>query len=184
MPKVDDLLDAEFIKKLEQLTLVSRKIFTGRMKGERRSKKRGFSVEFADYRDYSHGDDLRFIDWNAYGRLDRLFIKLFMEEEDLHVHLLLDTSESMSFLTRTSSRSSNSSPSSPGKSSPGARKGSAVRKSAASASSSRTTATTRTATTCASSTGTHSAVSTACSSSSSWKRRTSTSTFSSTRASR
>lgn len=97
MAKIEELLDAEFIRKLEQLSLVSRKIFTGRMKGERRSKKRGFSVEFADYRDYSHGDDLRFIDWNAYGRLDRLFIKLFMEEEDLHVHILLDTSESMSF---------------------------------------------------------------------------------------
>ncbi|MBI3269116.1 MAG: DUF58 domain-containing protein [Planctomycetes bacterium] len=97
MPRIEELLDSDFMKKLEQLSLVSRKIFTGRMKGERRSKKRGFSVEFADYRDYSHGDDLRFIDWNAYGRLDRLFIKLFMEEEDLHVHLLLDTSESMSF---------------------------------------------------------------------------------------
>ncbi|MBI5366785.1 MAG: DUF58 domain-containing protein [Planctomycetes bacterium] len=97
MAKVDQLLDGDFMRKLEQLSLVSRKIFAGRMKGERRSKKRGFSVEFADYRDYSHGDDLRFIDWNAYGRLDRLFIKLFMEEEDLHVHLLIDTSLSMGF---------------------------------------------------------------------------------------
>ncbi len=91
------LLDPDFMHKLEQLELVSRKIFVGRMKGERRSKKRGSSVEFADHRNYSVGDDLRHIDWNVYGRLDKLFLKLFLEEEDLHVHLLLDTSLSMDF---------------------------------------------------------------------------------------
>ena len=91
------LLDPEFLRKLEQLELVSRKIFVGRMKGERRSKKRGTSVEFADHRNYAVGDDLRHIDWNVYGRLDKLFLKLFMEEEDLHVHILLDTSSSMGF---------------------------------------------------------------------------------------
>ncbi len=95
--KATDLLDADFMAKLDQLNLVSRKIFTGRMKGERRSKKKGFSVEFADYRDYAHGDDLRFIDWNVYGRLDRIFIKLFYEEEDLHVYVLVDASDSMTF---------------------------------------------------------------------------------------
>lgn len=91
------LLDPEFLHKLEQLELVSRKIFVGRMKGERKSKRRGSSVEFADHRQYSVGDDLRHIDWNVYGRLDRLFLKLFLEEEDLHFYLLLDTSLSMDF---------------------------------------------------------------------------------------
>ena len=91
------LLDPEFLRKLEQLELVSRKIFVGRMKGERRSKRRGSSVEFADHRNYTPGDDLRHIDWNVYGRLDRLFLKLFLEEEDLHVYTLLDTSASMDF---------------------------------------------------------------------------------------
>lgn len=91
------LLSNEFIAKLEQLELVSRKIFIGRMKGERRSKRRGQSVEFADYRNYVVGDDLRFLDWNIYGRLDKLFIKLFLEEEDLHVYVLIDTSVSMEF---------------------------------------------------------------------------------------
>lgn len=91
------LLTPEFVAKLEQLELVSRKIFTGRMKGERRSKRKGTSVEFADHRNYVVGDDLRFIDWNILIRLDRLFIKLFEEEEDLHFHLMLDTSLSMDF---------------------------------------------------------------------------------------
>lgn len=91
------LLDPEFMHKLEQLELVSKKIFVGRMKGERKSKRRGSSVEFADHRNYSVGDDLRHIDWNVYGRLDRLFLKLFLEEEDLHVYTLLDTSLSMDF---------------------------------------------------------------------------------------
>ena len=91
----DDLLDAEFMTRIEQLDIVSRKIFAGKMKGERRSKRRGESVEFADYRNYVVGDDLRFLDWNIYARLDRLFLKLFLEEEDLHVSILLDMSASM-----------------------------------------------------------------------------------------
>lgn len=91
------LLSPEFLAKLEQLELVSRKIFVGRLKGERRSKRRGTSVEFADYRNYAPGDDLRHLDWNVYGRLDKLFLKLFLEEEDLHVSLLLDNSLSMDF---------------------------------------------------------------------------------------
>ena len=93
------LFDPELLRTLERLTLVSRKIFAGRMKGERRSKQRGVSVEFADYRDYVPGDDLRFIDWNVYGRLDRLFLKLFQEEEDLSVSLLIDASRSMDYGT-------------------------------------------------------------------------------------
>ncbi len=95
--KAPPLLDPEFLHKLEQLELVSRKIFVGRMKGERKSKRRGSSVEFADHRNYSVGDDLRHIDWNVYGRLDKLFLKLFLEEEDLHFYTLLDTSLSMDF---------------------------------------------------------------------------------------
>src|SRR5271155_5106476 len=91
------LLEPEFLHKLEQLELVSRRIFVGRMKGERKSKRRGSSVEFAEHRNYTFGDDLRHIDWNVYGRLDKLFLKLFLEEEDLHFYTLLDTSLSMDF---------------------------------------------------------------------------------------
>jgi uncharacterized protein (DUF58 family) len=91
----NELLDPEFLTRLEQLDITSRKILAGKMKGERRSKRRGESVEFADYRSYVVGDDLRFLDWNIYGRLERLFIKLFLEEEDLHVTILLDVSKSM-----------------------------------------------------------------------------------------
>src|ERR1700738_3572931 len=98
------LLSPEFLHKLEQLELVSRKIFVGRMKEERKSKRRGSSVEFAEHRNYTFGDDLRHIDWNVYGRLDKLFLKLFLEEEDLHVYTLLDTSLSMDFGTPTKLR--------------------------------------------------------------------------------
>lgn len=91
------LLEPQFLARLEQLELVSRKIFQGKMKGERRSKRKGQSVEFADYKNYVIGDDLRFLDWNLYARLDRLFIRLFMEEEDLHVYILIDNSLSMDF---------------------------------------------------------------------------------------
>lgn len=92
-----NLLSPEFMTKLERLDVVTRKIFMGRMKGERRSKRKGQSVEFADYRNYVVGDDLRHLDWNIYGRLEKLFIKLFFEEEDLHVNILLDASKSMEF---------------------------------------------------------------------------------------
>lgn len=91
------LLSAEFIRRLERLDVRSRKVLRGRLQGERRSKKRGQSVEFADYRNYVVGDDLRFIDWNLYARLDRLFLRLFMEEEDLAVSLVLDTTRSMDY---------------------------------------------------------------------------------------
>src|ERR1700741_3746792 len=91
------LLDPEFLARLEQLGRVSRKIFLGRLKGERRSKRKGQSVEFADYRNYVIGDDLRHLDWNLFARLERLFIRLFMEEEDLHVYILVDNSLSMDF---------------------------------------------------------------------------------------
>lgn len=91
------LLSPQLLAQLERLELVSRKVFRGRMKGERRSKRKGQSVEFADFRNYVHGDDLRFIDWNTYARLDKLFLKMFMEEEDLHFYALIDASRSMEF---------------------------------------------------------------------------------------
>jgi uncharacterized protein (DUF58 family) len=103
-PASTALLDPEFLNKLEQLELASKRIFVGRMKGERKSKKRGSSVEFAEHRNYTWGDDLRHIDWNVYGRLDKIFLKLFLEEEDLHVYSLLDTSLSMDFGTPTKLR--------------------------------------------------------------------------------
>ena len=91
------LLDPRFLRQLEALELISRRVFVGRMRGERRSKRKGSSIEFAEYREYSPGDDLRYLDWNAYARLDRLFLKQFMEEEDLSIYLLLDCSASMGF---------------------------------------------------------------------------------------
>jgi uncharacterized protein (DUF58 family) len=83
--------------RLDQLDVLSRKLLAGKMKGERRSKRRGQSVEFADYRNYVIGDDLRFIDWNIYARLDRLFLKLFLEEEDLALYILVDVSKSCDY---------------------------------------------------------------------------------------
>ncbi|HNY77494.1 MAG: DUF58 domain-containing protein [Sedimentisphaerales bacterium] len=94
--KLTELLDARFMARLDSLDVLSRKILQGKMQGERRSKKRGQSVEFADHRPYVAGDDLRFVDWNVYGRLDQLFLKLFLAEQDLTVHLLTDVSMSMS----------------------------------------------------------------------------------------
>ncbi len=93
----DTLLPPELMHQLERLELVTRKIFRGRMKGERRSKRKGQSVEFSDFRNYVPGDDLRFLDWNMYARLDRLFLKVFLEEEDLHFYTLIDASLSMDF---------------------------------------------------------------------------------------
>jgi uncharacterized protein (DUF58 family) len=93
----DALLSTEFLAQLERLSLLSRRVFRGRVKGERRSPRRGHSVEFCDYRGYGAGDDLRYVDWNIYGRLDRLHVKLFVDEEELCLHLLLDASASMAF---------------------------------------------------------------------------------------
>ena len=95
--ELQSLLDPELMGQLERLELVTRKIFRGRMKGERRSKRKGQSVEFADFRNYVAGDDLRTLDWNLYARLDKLIVKLFLEEEDLHFFTLIDASPSMGF---------------------------------------------------------------------------------------
>jgi uncharacterized protein (DUF58 family) len=89
------LFDESFLRKLERLALLSHRATAGQLQGERRSPKRGQSVEFADFRPYAPGDDFRRIDWNAYARLERFFIKLFVEEQDLTVHLLVDASPSM-----------------------------------------------------------------------------------------
>jgi uncharacterized protein (DUF58 family) len=93
----DALLSPDFLRRLERLRILSRRTFLGRQRGERRSPRRGASVEFADFRSYVPGDDPRYLDWNACARLSRLFLKLFVEEEDLYVTVLLDTSESMAF---------------------------------------------------------------------------------------
>jgi len=97
MSETTPLLTPELLARLERMELVSRKIFRGRLKGERRSRRKGQSVEFADFRNYVPGDDVRFIDWNTYARLDRLFLKMFLEEEDLHFYALIDASRSMDF---------------------------------------------------------------------------------------
>jgi uncharacterized protein (DUF58 family) len=91
------LFDGRTRRRLEQLMLVANKVRAGAIKGERRSTKRGTSIEFADYRNYAKGDDLRRLDWKLYGRTGRPYIKLFEDEEDLAVHLILDTSKSMDF---------------------------------------------------------------------------------------
>ncbi len=89
------LFDESSLHKLQQLTLVTTRVRAGALRGERRSLKRGAGLEFADFRDYVPGDDLRRVDWNVYARLDRPYIKLREEEEDLAVHILVDASKSM-----------------------------------------------------------------------------------------
>lgn len=91
------LFNETTLRKLNQLTLVASRVRAGAIKGERRSSRRGSSIEFADYRDYTPGDDLRRLDWNIYARLEKPFIKLLEEEEDLAVHILLDGSLSMNW---------------------------------------------------------------------------------------
>jgi uncharacterized protein (DUF58 family) len=95
MPDEAVLLDEKTRGKLDQMMLVATRVRAGAIKGERRSSKRGTSIEFADYRNYAPGDDLRRLDWNVYARLERPYIKLLEDEEDLAVHLLLDASASM-----------------------------------------------------------------------------------------
>ena len=93
----DSLLTPELLRRLEQFQLLAARRAKSSAKGERRSRARGQSVEFADYRNYVHGDDFRYLDWNLYGRLERLFLKLYEEERELPVRIFLDASESMTF---------------------------------------------------------------------------------------
>jgi uncharacterized protein (DUF58 family) len=96
-PSDGNLFDEQFQRKLDYLALVSRRVFAGRLRAERRTKKSGSGVEFADHREYQPGDDFRYLDWNAYQRFDRLLVRLFEEEEDLAIYFILDTSASMGF---------------------------------------------------------------------------------------
>jgi len=96
----EELFDDEFQRKLDYLAVVSRRLFAGGLRAERRTKKSGSGVEFADRREYFSGDDFRYLDWNVYGRTDRLLVRLFEEEEDLAIYILLDCSASMSFGAR------------------------------------------------------------------------------------
>src|ERR1041384_1879421 len=89
------LLTPAFLRKLEHLRMQARRAFPGTMRGERRSTRRGSSVEFADFRKYEAGDDFRHVDWNIYARLERLMLRQFVEEEDVRIDILLDQSRSL-----------------------------------------------------------------------------------------
>jgi len=102
------VFDEAFLRQLERLLLLLRKPVRGGLKGGRRSVKRGQSIEFADYREYSLGDDLRQLDWNVLARLEKLFVKLFIEEEDVTITILLDGSDTSASRPRTRSRSASS----------------------------------------------------------------------------
>jgi uncharacterized protein (DUF58 family) len=91
------LFDSDFLKKLEYLSLVSRRVFRGQLLAQRRTMQLGGGIEFADHREYTPGDDFRYLDWNVFARHDELLLKRFQEEEDLHVYILLDSSRSMAY---------------------------------------------------------------------------------------
>ena len=93
----DELFDENFQRKLEYLALVSRRVFSGRLRAERRTKKTGSGVEFADHRDYQPGDDFRTLDWSVYQRFEKLLVRLYEEEEDLAIYFIVDASASMGF---------------------------------------------------------------------------------------
>ena len=93
-----DIFDGKFLKKLDSLCIECKKTYGGVRKGNyEAANKKGTSIEFADYQEYMPGDDFRYIDWNIYGRLDKLLIKTFKEEEELSIHILFDVSRSMLF---------------------------------------------------------------------------------------
>jgi uncharacterized protein (DUF58 family) len=93
--KRESFFDREFLKKLERLHLIAKRLSWAGAKGEHAASRKGFSLEFSDYRRYQHGDDLRYVDWNVYRRLDRLLVKVFTAEEEMNIYLLIDTSRSM-----------------------------------------------------------------------------------------
>jgi uncharacterized protein (DUF58 family) len=99
-PSDEELFDDDFQRKLDYLAIVSRRVFAGRLRAERRTKKSGSGVEFADHRDYAPGDDFRSLDWNVYQRFGRLLVRLFEEEEDLSIYLVVDASSSMGFSSK------------------------------------------------------------------------------------
>ncbi len=89
------MFDSDFLKRLEYLSLLSKRVFKGQLLAQRRTMQTGGGIEFADHREYVVGDDLRYLDWNVYARHGDLLLKRFQEEEDLHVYVLLDASASM-----------------------------------------------------------------------------------------
>ena len=99
--RVQTMLTPQFLKQLEPFHIRSNRSFRGKFRGERRSPNRGVGMEFADYRVYEPGDDLRYVDWNIYARLGKLFIKLFHADEGLPLALVIDNSRSMEFGTPT-----------------------------------------------------------------------------------
>jgi uncharacterized protein (DUF58 family) len=92
---LETFFDPDFLKKLEHLRLVAKRLSWASAKGEHASARKGFSLEFSDYRRYQPGDDLRYVDWNVYRRLDRLLVKVFTAEEEMSIYLLVDVSRSM-----------------------------------------------------------------------------------------
>jgi len=94
-PKPETFFNAEFLKKLERLRLIAKRLSWAKTGGEHASSRKGFSLEFSDYRRYQQGDDFRYVDWNIYRRLDRLLLKVFTADEEMNVYLLVDTSRSM-----------------------------------------------------------------------------------------
>src|SRR4029078_6664251 len=99
MASTVSLFDDEFLKKLEYLSILSKRLFAGQFKAERRAMRRGTGLEFADYRQYVAGDDFRHLDWKAYLRLNRLILRLFEEEQDVPIYVFVDSSLSMNFGT-------------------------------------------------------------------------------------
>jgi uncharacterized protein (DUF58 family) len=95
LPRSDLPLDESFLRKLESLAIATRRLASGRERGERKSQQAGSGVAFSTHRAYAPGDDFRFLDWKAFARSERLYVKQYEEERDLSVHLLLDCSASM-----------------------------------------------------------------------------------------
>ncbi|MDP4178692.1 MAG: DUF58 domain-containing protein, partial [Bacillota bacterium] len=93
----EKIFDTEFLKKLDSIALNANITMSEGSSGSRKSKSKGSSVEFSDYREYTAGDDFRRVDWNAYGRFDRLFVKLFMEEREALINIFIDSSKSMNY---------------------------------------------------------------------------------------
>src|SRR5207247_6241472 len=91
----ETFFDTEFLRKLERLHLIAKRLTWAGARGEHTASRKGFSLEFSDYRRYQHGDDLRYVDWNIYRRLERLLLKVFTAEEEMNIYLLVDASRSM-----------------------------------------------------------------------------------------
>ena len=91
------LFDEAFLKKIEYLYVMSKKVFTGKLRAERKTRKVASGIEFADHRNYAPGDDFRALDWRVYGRTEKLLVRLFEEKEDLSIYFLIDCSGSMHF---------------------------------------------------------------------------------------